>query len=156
VTERKPDRAADAKLRRGASWIMFASLRPHPQTSASLATSILALCLVQAGCTMAPPDSSGGPSNTPGDPFINNACFRCTLRACNIPLTACGHEPGCSTWFDCVAACPTDATGVSAEGKCLLNCGLPVSAEVLFGCIQDFSTGALLGCEVACAPPLRR
>ena len=43
----------------------------------------------------------------------------------------------------CVSACPTDDSGVAAEADCLRRCGLPISAEVLFNCIQDFANAAL-------------
>lgn len=119
------------------------------------ATLLLVTALGVAGCSVVPPsdaDAGGGLNRTPGEPFIENICFQCTLRACNVALRACAREAGCSRWFDCVAACPTDDSGVAADGKCLQKCVVPVSAGVLFDCIQEFSTGSLQGCEQACAP----
>jgi hypothetical protein len=114
----------------------------------------VALCAALASCTPVPPTDAdaGGLNRTPGEPFVGNFCFQCTLRACNIALRACAQEATCSRWFDCVAVCPTDESGVAAEGACVQKCAVPVSAGVLFQCIQDFSTGALRGCEVACTP----
>jgi hypothetical protein len=108
-----------------------------------------------SGCSTVPPNANagGGLNHTPGEPFVNNICFRCTLNACSIPLRSCAREPVCSRWFDCVAVCPTDESGVAAEASCLQKCGLPVSANVLFECIQDFANGGLLGCVDACTPP---
>jgi hypothetical protein len=116
-----------------------------------IACRVLALGLV--GCSIEPANSSSGLNKTPGAPFLENVCFQCTLHACSIALNACARETGCTNWFDCISACPTDSSGVAAEGKCLRACGLPVSANVLFECIQDFSTGTLLGCERACVAP---
>lgn len=110
--------------------------------------------LLLASCAVVKPDATGaGPSKRPGDPFVQNICFQCTLRACKISANACLLETQCAGWLDCVAQCPTDQTGVAAEGTCLRECGgIPASAEVLFGCIQDFSTAFLPGCELACLP----
>lgn len=93
-----------------------------------------------------------GANRTPGEPFLSNLCFQCSLRACSIALRACAQEATCSRWFDCVAVCPTDETGVAADAKCQQKCAAPVSAGVLVGCINDFSSGALRGCEAACTP----
>jgi len=126
----------------------------------SLRARAPALVLIAAGalltgCSAVPPNANpgGGLNRTPGEPFINNICFRCALNACSIPLRSCAGEATCSHWFDCVAVCPTDDSGVAAEASCLRKCGLPVSANVLFECIQDFATGNLLGCVDACTPP---
>ena len=112
------------------------------------------LCLALQACSVIPPDADAGsgPNRTPGEPFLNNLCFQCTLRACNVSLRACAREAMCSRWFDCVALCPTDESGVAAEGECLQKCPVPVSASVLFDCIQEFSLGSLRGCEQACTP----
>jgi hypothetical protein len=106
-------------------------------------------------CSVVPPPSRSddGPGKQPGEPFAKNLCFQCALNSCSVPVNACRQDLPCARWLDCVSACPTDESGVAAEASCLRPCGLPVSAEVLFGCIQDFSNGFLLGCERACTPP---
>ena len=113
------------------------------------------LLLALSACTVVPPtnDAGAGPGKVPGEPFEDNLCFQCALRSCSGSVGACTQEATCSAWLACVSACPTDDSGVAAEGSCLRPCGLPLSAEVLFNCIQDFSNGVLLGCEQACAPP---
>jgi hypothetical protein len=116
-----------------------------------LASLFVALC----ACTVVPPpsDPGTGSGKEPGEPFSENVCFQCALGRCSVNANACNQEATCSRWLACVSACPTDDSGVAAEGDCLRRCGLPVSAEVLFNCIQDFANVALLGCERACAPP---
>jgi hypothetical protein len=110
--------------------------------------------LVLVSCTVVPPgkDTGSGASKEPGKPFIQNICFQCTLRACTISANACLREMQCAQWLDCVGTCPTDQTGVAADGDCLRKCGLPASAEVFFECVQDYSTGFFGGCEGACLP----
>jgi hypothetical protein len=133
---------------------MVLFLRSFRPRSVRPALAIGALGALLAGCSTVPPDANagGGANRTPGEPFLDNVCFQCTWRACNIPLRACAQELGCSRWFDCVAVCPTDASGVAAEPGCVQKCGAPVSASVLYECIQEHATGALRGCEAACTP----
>lgn len=111
-------------------------------------------CALLSACSVVAPNSdpSAAASNEPGRPFSQNLCFHCSLRACTIPTRACTYDASCSNWLNCIAECPTDETGVAADGDCIRKCGLPASAEVLFGCVQDYSSGALNGCETACAP----
>jgi hypothetical protein len=97
-------------------------------------------------------DAGPAPNKEPGRPFSENICFQCSLRVCAISTNACLYERTCSDWLNCVAACPTDQSGVAADGPCLRKCGVPASAEVLFGCVQDYSTSFLTGCEQACEP----
>jgi hypothetical protein len=113
------------------------------------------LFVALSACTVVTPTDpvDAGTGKEPGEPFEENVCFQCALGRCSIAANACTMEATCSRWLTCVSACPTDDSGVAAEGDCVRRCGLPLSAEVLFGCIQDFSTGTLLGCELACAPP---
>lgn len=114
---------------------------------------VLMLCLLPlAACEIVEPGQDAGLGKVPGDPFDRNICFNCTLRACAQSASACTMDLYCSPWLNCVAKCPTDESGVAADGACIRRCGLPVSAEFLFVCIQDYSTGNLLGCEQACAP----
>jgi hypothetical protein len=121
------------------------------------ARALLLAALAPGACTVVPPDANTGraPAKDPGAPFGENVCFQCTLRACSISTNACLRETQCAHWLDCVAECPTDKSGVAADGPCLRACGLPVSAEVLAGCVQDYSTGFLVGCEALCAPDER-
>lgn len=115
--------------------------------------SSIVLLLALAACEVVKPgDDAGGLGKVPGDPFDKNICFNCTLRACAQSANACLMDAFCNTWINCVAKCPTDESGVAADGACIRRCGLPVSAEFLYLCIQDFSTGNLLGCEQACDP----
>src|SRR5687767_14224434 len=103
----------------------------------------LALCLCGSltACEVVDPGDDAGSSagKVPGSPFSENICFQCSLRSCSGTANACLLDAVCAEWLRCVSACPTDNTGVSAEGDCLLPCGLPVSAGVLYACIQDFS-----------------
>jgi hypothetical protein len=116
-------------------------------------TLAISLYAVLPACTVVPPpDGGSGPGKVPGENFSENICFQCSLRGCSVSSNACLYDTMCLDWLRCVSACPTDSSGVSAEGECLSPCGLPVSAQVLYGCIQDYSTGYLPGCEVACQP----
>lgn len=116
-----------------------------------------ASCLLLSACEVVPPgDDAGtggsGGGKVPGVAFSENVCFRCSLRSCANAVNACNLDAVCSPWLRCVAACPTDQSGVAAEGSCLIPCGLPVWAEVLYQCIQDYSTGLLAGCGQDCTP----
>lgn len=107
-----------------------------------------------AACSTVTPGADAGPAlnKDPGKPFRENVCFICALRACGGSVNACAQEATCAAWLNCVADCPTDDSGVAAEGDALRKCGLPVSAQVLYGCVEDFSSGFLLGCEEPCTP----
>ncbi|HEX6242224.1 MAG TPA: hypothetical protein VFZ61_15040, partial [Polyangiales bacterium] len=53
--------------------------------------SSLPLWVALHGCSVVPPndgDAGGGANRTPGEPFVSNLCFQCTLRNCNVPLRA--------------------------------------------------------------------
>lgn len=114
----------------------------------------ITMCGLLAACEIVPPgdDAGAAAGKVPGAAFSTNVCFQCSLRSCSGMVSACNLDTVCAAWLKCVSACPTDKTGVSADADCLRPCGLPVSTQVLYGCIQDFSTGLLLGCEQACEP----
>jgi hypothetical protein len=108
--------------------------------------------LLLSSCEVVPPGDDAGSSGgkVPGAPFGQNSCFRCSLQACAQATNACALDTVCSGWLSCVSACTTAADGVSVASNCA--CGVPVSAQVLTSCVEDFSTGFLRGCEQACTP----
>jgi hypothetical protein len=120
-----------------------------------------ALLTALAACASASPardpdggaiDGDGSAGKEPGEPFADNVCFQCALRNCSVPADACAQYATCAPWLACVSACPTNDTGVAAEASCVRRCGLPVAAEVLYICIQQFANGFFPGCEDACEP----
>lgn len=113
---------------------------------------VLAAGLLLGSCEVVQPgeDAGGNAGKVPGGPFGQNSCFRCSLQACAQATNACSLETTCSQWLSCVSACVTAPDGVSVANSCA--CGIPVSAQVLASCIEDFSTGFLRGCEQACTP----
>lgn len=111
----------------------------------------LGLLVALLGCELEEPSNDGGVSGrVPGAAFETNQCFSCTMQACSVSRNACASNGACWAWLDCVGDCPTAANGVSAEAECAAACGLPVAAEVLYGCIQDYANGSFQGCGVAC------
>jgi len=120
----------------------------------AIISRLVVVIALTAACEVVPPgdDAGSGPGKVPGDPFSRNVCFQCSLNACSVSARACNLDALCLAWLKCVAACPTDKTGVTVDFDCAQPCGLPVSAGVLAECIQNYSTGFLLGCEQACEP----
>lgn len=82
-------------------------------------TAFLSLGLVAGGACSAE-ETTEGPAK-PTETFATSSCGTCVLAVCEAEVTACGADPGCAAYLECLEDCSLGALG-DADATCEAAC----------------------------------
>ncbi len=57
-------------------------------------------------------------------PYGASACGTCVAAQCSVAVTACGEDPECASFLECLDACPIGASG-DVDAACAARCPAP-------------------------------
>lgn len=90
--------------------------------------AMLTFQLGACGDSSMPAGGGGSGGNPSGDAFADSECGICIETECAEALDGCISDPGCSSYLDCLLACPLDDFG-NADPSCDAACVGSESSE---------------------------